>query len=128
MSLREPMRMFISTNGAGRRIGGALALLIAATTPSFADAAPVEKPVAGQQVRFAKGFWSAVPQVGPNGNVRQCVLVALRQRAGKDGPVDTRFAINISRGAGFVVTMGDDGLPTEQVLDDQAELLIDDRA
>jgi hypothetical protein len=41
--------------------------------------------------------------------------------------VDTRFAINISRGAGLVVTMHDDGLPKEQVLDDQAELLIGDR-
>jgi hypothetical protein len=121
------MRMFISSNGIGRRIGGALALLVAATIPSVAWAAPVEKPVAGQQVRFAKGFWSALPQVGPDGRVRQCVLVALRQRAGKDGPVDTRFAINISRGAGLVVTIHDDGLPTEQVLDDQAELLIGDR-
>jgi len=119
--------MVISTSGVGRRIGGALALLMAATAPSFVRAAPVENPVAGQQVRFAKGFWSALPQVGPNGKVRQCVLVALRQRAGKDGPVDTRFAINISRGAGLVVTLHDDGLPTEQVLDDQAEILIDDR-
>ena len=119
--------MFISSNGIGRRIGGALALLVAATIPSLAWAAPVEKPVAGQQVRFAKGFWSALPQVGPDGKVRQCVLVALRQRAGKDGPVDTRFAINISRGAGLVVTIHDDGLPAEQVLDDQAELLIGDR-
>jgi len=59
------MRMFISSNGMRHRIGGALALLIAATAPSFVDAAPVEQPVAGQQVRFAKGFWSALPQVGP---------------------------------------------------------------
>ena len=73
--------MVISTSGVGRRIGGALALLMAATAPSFVRAAPVENPVAGQQVRFAKGFWSALPQVGPNGKVRQCVLVALRQRA-----------------------------------------------
>jgi hypothetical protein len=121
------MRMFISSNGIGRRIGGALALLVAATIPSLAWGAPVEPPVAGQQMRFAKGFWSALPQVGPDGKVRQCVLVALRQRAGKDGPVDTRFAINISRGAGLVVTMHDDGLPAEQVLDDQAELVIGDR-
>jgi hypothetical protein len=118
--------MSISSNGVRRRIGAALAFCIAAT--SLVHAVPAEKPVAGQQARFAKGFWSALPQMGPNGKVRQCVLVALRQRAGKDGPVDTRFAINISSGAGLVVTMGDDGLPTEQVLDDQAEILIDDRA
>src|SRR3954451_5416252 len=117
--------MFISSSGAGRRIGGAVALLIAAT--ALSHAAPVEKPVAGQQVRFAKGFWSALPQAGPDGKGRPCVLVALRQRAGKDGPIDTRFAINISRGAGLVVTMQDDGLPTEQVLDDQAELVVGDR-
>jgi hypothetical protein len=120
--------MSISSIGGRRRIGAALAFFIAATAPSLVHAVPAEKPVAGQQARFSKGFWSALPQIGPNGKVRQCVLVALRQRAGKDGPVDTRFAINISRGAGLVVTMGDDGLPTEQVLDDQAELLIDDRA
>ena len=119
--------MSISSNAARRRIGAALAFFITATAPCFVHAAPTEKPVAGQQVRFAKGFWSALPQVDPNGKVRQCVLVALRQRAGKDGPVNTRFAINISRGAGIVVTMGDDGLPTEQVLDDQAEIVIDDR-
>lgn len=119
--------MFVGGTGVRRGIGGVLALFIAATAPSLADAAPVEKPVAGQQVRIAKGFWSALPQIGPNGKVRQCVLVALRQRAEKDGPVDTRFAINISRGAGLVVTMHDEGLPTEQVLDDQAEILIDDR-
>ena len=64
------MRMFISSNGIGRRIGGALALLVAATIPSLAWAAPVEKPVAGQQVRFAKGFWSALPQVGPDGKLK----------------------------------------------------------
>lgn len=120
--------MLVSRTDVKRRIGGALALCFAAMAPSFVDAAPAEKPVAGQQVRFAKGFWSALPQVGPNGKVRQCVLVALRQRAGKDGPVDTRFALNISRGAGLVLTIMDDGLPTEQVLDDQAEILIDDRS
>jgi hypothetical protein len=88
--------------------------LIAAATPALA--APEAKPVAGQQVRFPQGVWSALPQVGPDGKVRQCVLVAPRQRAGKDGPVNTRFAINISRGSGFVFVIHDDGLPSEQVL------------
>jgi hypothetical protein len=106
---------------------GALAALIAATASPVAAAPPAAKPVAGQQVRFQDGHWSGLPQVGPDGKVRQCVMVALRQRAGKDGPVDTRFAINISRGSGIVFTIGDDGLPGEQVLDDQAEILIGGR-
>jgi len=63
-----------------------LAVLIAATTPSFAAAAPAEKPVAGKVVHFPQGTWSALPQVGPDDKVRQCVLVAARQRIGKDGP------------------------------------------
>jgi hypothetical protein len=54
-------------------------------------------------VRFPQGIWAGVPQAGPDGKVRQCVLMAPRQRAGKDGPVNTRFAINISRGSGFVL-------------------------
>jgi hypothetical protein len=107
------------------RLALALAALIAAVTPALA--APEAKPVAGQQVRFPQGVWSALPQVGPDGKVRQCVLVAPRQRAGKDGPINTRFAINISRGSGFVFVIHDDGLPSEQVLDDQAEVVIGGR-
>ncbi len=119
--------MFVGSTGLRSRIAGALASVIAAAASSVC-AAPVEKPVAGQQVRFPNGYWSALPQVGPDGKARQCVLVALRQRAGNDGPVDTRFALNISRGAGLVFTIQDDGLPTEQVLDDQAEVMIGGRA
>ena len=113
--------------GLGNWIGRAVALAVAAAS-SVAVAAPVEKPVAGQQVRFPKGYWSGLPQVGPDGKVRQCVLVALRQRSGSNGALDTRFALNIGRGAGLAFTIHDDGLPTEQVLDDQAEVLLDDRA
>jgi hypothetical protein len=109
-----------------RRLALALAALIATATPSLA--APQPKPVAGQQVRFPQGVWAGVPQVGPDGKVRQCVLVAPRQRVGKDGPVNTRFAINISRGSGFVFVIHDDGIPSEQVLDDQAEVLLDQRS
>jgi hypothetical protein len=110
----------------GRTFGTLVALIVATAWPAIA-APPAAKPVAGQQVRFENGHWSALPQAGPDGKVRQCVLVAARQRAGKDGPVDTRFAINISRGSGIVFTIGDDGLPAEQVLDDQAEILIGGR-
>ena len=106
---------------------------IAALTAFFAlaasaIAAPVDKPVAGQQVHFPNGYWSGLPQAGPDGKVRQCVMVALRQRTGRNGPVDTRFSINISRGTGLAIMIQDDGLPSEQVLDDQAELTIEDRA
>jgi hypothetical protein len=106
-------------------IAGILACLMAVTG---ASAGPSEKPVAGQQVRFPRGTWSALPQLGPDGKVRQCVLVSLRQRAGRDGPIDTRFALNISRGAGLAIGIHDDGLPTEDVLDDQAEVTIDGRS
>jgi hypothetical protein len=102
-------------------IAGMLACLMTMT------AAAAATPVAGQQVRFPKGTWSALSQLGPDGKVRQCVLVAFRQRTGKEGPVETRFALNISRGVGLAVTIQDDGLATEDVLDDQAELVIDGR-
>lgn len=119
--------MFVSSTHWKRPILGALALVLATTATSPVHAAPTEKPVAGQQVRFPKGYWSALPQAGPDGKVRQCVLVALRQRAGKDGAVDTRFGMDISRGSGLVFTIMDNGLPGEQVLDDQAEIRIDGR-
>jgi hypothetical protein len=108
-----------------RRIAAALTALLALAAPALA--APAGKPVAGQQVRFPNGTWSAVPQTGPDGGVRQCVLVALRQRTGGNGAVDTRFSINISRGTGLAIMIQDDGLPSEQVLDDQAELSIEGR-
>lgn len=107
------------------KAAAALAALLAVALPVAARAAPADKPVAGQQVRFPSGAWSALPQTGPDGQVRQCVLVALRQRATASGKVDTRFALNISRGSGLVLTMMDDGLPGEQVLDDQGEVVID---
>jgi hypothetical protein len=109
-----------------RRFAAALTVLTALAAPALA--APAGKPVAGQQVRFPNGTWSALPQVGPDGRVRQCVMVALRQRSGSNGPVDTRFSINISRGSGLTIMMQDDGLPSEQVLDDQVEVMIEGRA
>jgi hypothetical protein len=93
--------MFVSSTGLRSRIGGALSSLIAVTASSVLYAAPVEKPVAGQQVRFPNGYWSALPQVGADGKVRQCVLVALRQRAGNDGPVDTPSTLACLCGRAF---------------------------
>lgn len=114
-----------ATSARLRRFALGFACLIATSAPALA--APDAKPAAGQQVRFPQGIWAGVPQAGPDGKVRQCVLVAPRQRAGKDGPVNTRFAINISRGSGFVFVMHDDGIPSEQVLDDQAEVILGER-
>src|ERR1700757_5161818 len=114
--------------GLRKGLTGVLAAIVAMAASTAAIALPAEKPVAGKQVHFPNGVWSGLPQVGPNGKVRQCVMVAMRQRAGKDGPVETRFAVDISAGAGLVVTIQDDGLPTEQVLDDQAEIRIDGRS
>jgi hypothetical protein len=120
--------MFVSTPGWMGRFGLVVASLVAAAACSIVSAAAVERPVAGKQVRFPRGTWSALPQVGPDGKVRQCVLVTLRQRSGTDGPVDTRLSLNISRGSGLSFAIQDDGLPMEEVLDDQAQIVIDGRA
>ncbi len=112
-----------------QRFATALAALpLAVSLAGIAQAAPADKPVAGKQVRFEHGYWSGLPQLGPDGKVRQCVMVALRQRRSGDRAVDTRFAVNVSRGAGLVFTVNDDGLPREHVLDDQAEIVIDGRS
>lgn len=103
-------------------------LSAAFATPT--NAASVEKPTANKQVRFPVGTWAAVPQVGPNGKVRQCVMVAFRTRqgAGDDG-IETRFSINIGTGAGLAIAILDDKLPSsEDVLDDQAEIIVDDHS
>jgi hypothetical protein len=118
--------MFVSTFPRTSTIGVVFAALIAAT--SLTSAAPAEKPAAGKVVHFPQGVWSALPQLGPDGKVRQCVLVAARIRETKDGPVTTRFSLDISRGSGFTAVIQDHRVPTEEVLDDQAEMLIDGRS
>jgi len=110
-----------------RRVA-ALAVLVAANLTLPALAATADNPVAGRQVRFPQGVWSALPQLSPDGKVRQCVLVAPRQRNKPGGKVDTAFVLNISRGSGLSITMMDDGLPSERVLDDQAEIVLDGRS
>ncbi len=98
-----------------------LAALAATAGPSHA----ADQPAAGQQVRFEKGFWSAVPQVR-DGKVSQCVLVAKRERAGRSGDVATNLSLAIGRGAGFAIAIRDDAISPEHVLDDQAEIILDD--
>jgi hypothetical protein len=118
--------MFVNASRWCRCSGLVLATLAAAC--SLASAAPAEKPVAGKVVHFPQGVWSALPQLGPDGKVRQCVLVAARDRSAGDGSVTTRLSFTISRGSGFTAVIQDDRVPTEEVLDDQAEILIDNRA
>ena len=117
--------MSVASKAPFRRLALALAALIVTATAS--SAAPQPKPVAGQQIRFPQGVWAALPQTGPDGKVRQCVLVAPRWRIGPDGPVNTSFSINISRGSGLVFVIHDDGLPSELTFDDQAEIALGER-
>ena len=109
-------------------IAVAAAVCLAAALSSAAFAAAPEKPVAGKQVHFPAGTWSAVPQVGPNGKVRQCVLVALRTREGAGDGIETRLSIDISGGAGLVIALLDNKLPSEDALDDQTEIIVGDRS
>ena len=109
---------------------GAALLSVAAPAGAQKAPAPAEKPTANKQVRFPVGTWAAVPQVGPNGKVRQCVMVSFRTRQGAGGDgIETRFSINISTGAGLAIAILDDKLPSsEDVLDDQAEVVVGDRS
>ncbi len=100
----------------------AVAALAAST--GLSHAAP-ETPVAGKQVRWEQGLWAAVPQVR-DGKVSQCVLVARRSRAGRNGEVATNLTLNIGRGAGFAIAVRDANLALGNVLDDQAEIILDD--
>jgi hypothetical protein len=100
-------------------------LSVAAAIPARADAV---KPEANKTVHFPQGAWAAAPQTGPDGKVRQCVLAAFRNRTTDHGPLETSFSLIIGRGAGLAVTVTDDKLPSEQILDDQAEILIDNKS
>jgi tetratricopeptide (TPR) repeat protein len=105
-------------------IACAAVVMVAAAATESRAADPV-KPVAGKQVRFPEGYWSALPQIGPEGKVRQCVLVARRSRSGRGGAIGTDLSLTIGRGAGLAISILDREVPSEQVLDDQAEILLD---
>jgi hypothetical protein len=89
------------------------------------NGAAMPKLAAGKTVHFPNGYWSGLPQTGPDGKVRQCVMVAERPRAGTDGNITTDFSVNIGTGAGLTFAMMDDKLPTEQIMDDEAEITLD---
>lgn len=107
-------------------IGGALLALLGSAGSSRA-AAP-EKPVAGKTVHFSGGYWSGLPETGPDKKVRQCVLVAKRARGAAGDGVDTRLSLTIGRGSGLALAVSDDKLPPESILDDEAEVLVGDHA
>ncbi len=104
-----------------RAVWIAAAIACSAAAPSWA----FDKPAPGKQVRWEQGYWSAVPQLR-DGKVSQCVLVARRARTGRDGDIATNLSLNISRGAGFAIGLRDEALALEHVLDDQAEIILDD--
>ena len=111
-------------------VGAAVCMVVflAAAIGNEAKAAAAEKPVAGKQVHFPQGTWSAVPQAGPDGKVMQCVLVAMRARAAPAGGIDTRLSLTVGRGAGLAFALADAQMPAEDILDDQAEIVLDGHA
>src|SRR3984885_3104737 len=109
--------------------GAAVVLYAAAGMALAAYGAEIPKPVAGKVVHFPDGTWSGLPQTGPNGKVRQCVMIAVRPRAaGTDGRIDTDFSVDISAGAGLAFGVSDDKLPAEPILDDEAEVILDGKS
>ena len=84
--------------------------------------------MAGKTVHFPDGTWSGLPETGPDKKVRQCVLVAQRTRGAAGEGIDTALSLTIGRGSGLAIAIGDDKLPSEAILDDQAEIVVGDRA
>jgi hypothetical protein len=109
-------------------VAGAVGGLAAAVAVSSAGAAAPEKPVAGKTVHFPNGYWSALPELGPDNKVRQCVVVARRPREAEGGATDTKLSVNISRGSGLAFAITDGKVPPENILDDEAEVVVDDHA
>src|ERR1700749_584607 len=104
------------------------ALLASVSNAGSAPAAAPEKPVAGKTVHFPDGYWSGLPETGPDKKVRQCGLVAERTRGAAGDGVEPRLSLTIGRGSGLAQAIGDDKLPPDSVVDDQAEIVIGDRA
>jgi hypothetical protein len=91
-------------------------------------AASPEKIVPDKTIRFPNGGWSGVAGTGPDKKVRQCVLTAARPRAGGGGNIDSALSVIISRGSGLVFAISDSKMPSDRILDDQAEAVLDDHA
>jgi hypothetical protein len=105
-------------------VGSVVGLLSVAGS---SKAAVADKPVAGKTVHFPDGYWSGLPETGPDKKVRQCVLVAKRARGAAGEGIDTALSLIIGRGSGLAFAISDDKLPDERILDDQAEVVLGDR-
>lgn len=115
------------TNAATSIAATSIALTCAVLAAGVPANAAAEKPIAGKTVHFPQGFWSGLPQTGPDGKVRQCVMIASRPRQTAAGPVDTALSLNISTGSGLTFFLADDRLPSPDILDDEAEIVLDGR-
>jgi hypothetical protein len=114
----------LSTETWSKAVAACAAAAIVAMSAGEARPAEPGKPVAGKLVRFS-GSWSGLPQIGSEGKVRLCVLAAKRSRSRRGGAIETDLSISIGRGAGFAISILDAEVPPEQILDDQAEILLD---
>jgi hypothetical protein len=108
--------------------GAAVCLIVAAGSTSQAanKTAKPEALIAGKTVHFPDGYWSGLPETGPDKKVRQCVVVAKRPRAAADGTIDTALSVIISRGVGLAFALSDGKIPPDAILDDQAEIILGD--
>jgi hypothetical protein len=102
-------------------IGAALSSIVGV---GCAAAAAPDKPVAGKTVHF--GSWTGLPETGSDKKVQQCALAAKRARGPGGEGIDTVLTLTIGRGSGLAVAVSDDKLPSERILDDQAELTVGD--
>jgi len=110
-------------------IGAAVAALLGLTgAASRSEAAAPERPVAGKTVHFPDGYWSGLPETGPDKKVRQCVLVAKRSRGAAGEGIETVLSLIVGRGSGLALAISDNKMPPERILDDQAEVVVGDRA
>jgi hypothetical protein len=110
-------------------VGAAICTAVAIGSESkAANPARPEKLVPDKTVHFANSDWSAVPEIGSDKKVRQCALTARRPRVGADGNIDTALSVIISRGSGLAFALTDDQMQPEKILDDQAEIVLDDRS
>ncbi len=89
-------------------------------------AAVPEKAAMGKTVHF--NSWTGLPEAGPDKKVRQCELTAKRARGAAGEGIDTVLTLTIGRASGLAFAISDDKLPSEHILDDQAELKIGDRS
>lgn len=108
-------------------VGAAIGIVVGSAGAAHAANPPPDKIVPDKTVQFGNSDWTALPEVGPDKKVRQCALTAKRPRAGTDGNIDTALSLIVSRGAGLALAVTDSKIPPDKILDDQAEIVLDDK-